>query len=147
MPRILNTDLFKNNLLALCEEPMLIPDLAEKVGCGYSTIYRHLNTLNKDGLIIRTWTVIDGVRRAYYQAAEDSNAELVDNQVYKTLEQPLKGDGIKKTKASIHDDGVVTVIGNRTIVKGLKGYHPERSKDEFKKSPRRWVSGSTLEGF
>ena len=146
MPRILNTDLFKNNLLALCEEPMLIPDLAEKVGCGYSTIYRHLNTLNKDGLIIRTWTVIDGVRRAYYQAAEDSNAELVDNQVYKTLEQPLKGDGIKKTKASIHDDGVVTVIGNRTIVKGLTGYHPERSKDEFK-SPRRWVSGSTLEGF
>tara|TARA_B110000908_G_scaffold172331_1_gene239106 strand:- start:3656 stop:4096 length:441 start_codon:yes stop_codon:yes gene_type:complete len=146
MPRILNTDLFKNNLLALCKEPMLIPDLAEKVGCGYSTIYRHLNTLNKDGLIIRTWTVIDGVRRAYYQAAEDSNAELVDNQVYKTLEQPLKGDGIKKTKASIHDDGVVTVIGNRTIVKGLTGYHPERSKDEFK-SPRRWVSGSTLEGF
>ena len=146
MPRILNTDLFKRNLLALCKAPMLIPDLQVGLGVGYSTIYRHLNTLNKDGLISRTWTVIDGVRRAYYQAA-DSDVEWVDNQVYKTLEQPLEGDGMKQKKASIHDDGVVTVIGNRMIVRGLTGYHPERSKDEFKKSPRRWVSGSTLEGF
>ena len=142
---MINKDMFIQQLLKVCRQPMLLIDLSTKLDTSYSTVYKYMKILEKNHKIIKTLAKDSGTKKFLYTTSDDVTTSNIDSSKFvRQLTQARDCDAVTR-KHKITDEGVVVKNGASTIVRGFDGYHSKSNKS--KTSDRTYVSGSTLEGF
>lgn len=145
MQTMIDKDMFIQQLLKMCRQPMALMDLSQRMDTSYSTVYKYIKILEKNHKIIKTLVKGSGTKKFLYTTAEDVITSNIDSSKFvRQLTQAKDCDAVTR-KHKVTDEGVVIRNGASTIVNGFDGYHSKSNKS--KTSDRTYVSGSTLERF